>query len=444
MTILLVRFADHGMGALTAGRGDVVDADAPHGRRGPRQIPLRRTALSRGGGRLGVSGRCIGRDVGGLLVSPRRVGRDFVAFGDEGDGDHLAVVDDVVARVRVLYRSIDGPPKLSLFAVTFVDPAPEVSAVRQLHRVRREVSAAALEEEVERCIAPRRRRRARVGVDESVGMRMEVALEVGRRQPVAADIDTEHSMPVVAELGAGTGGGLLARPAAHDDEGDTHGDDERKGDREEPAAAPRPSERCGTSRAASVANHPATLLVLTVVATTHCRLEEPRSKSTADARSEALEVPGGRRTRLARCSRGRDQRWRVDYDAAVVHNPGVEKTKIQKLVGPLEAEVLDVLWSTAKPMGVREVLDVVNDDRNPPLAYTTVMTVMSRLADKGILGRERVGRGYTDEPMARDAAEIAVRNVVRDFGDAAIARFVDEARTDPELMGRLRRLVEET
>lgn len=94
-------------------------------------------------------------------------------------------------------------------------------------------------------------------------------------------------------------------------------------------------------------------------------------------------------------------------------------------------------------MGVREVLESLNGDREAHLAYTTVMTVMSRLADKGILRRERVGRGFHYEPVARDAAEIAVRNVVRDFGDAALAHFVDEARADPKLMRRLKRLMGE-
>lgn len=115
-----------------------------------------------------------------------------------------------------------------------------------------------------------------------------------------------------------------------------------------------------------------------------------------------------------------------------------------KLVGPLEAEVLEVLWSVRRPMGVREVLESLNDGRDTPLAYTTVMTVMSRLADKGILRRELVGRGFDYEPVAWDAAEIAVRNVVRDFGDAALTHFVDEARADPKLMRRLRRLMEKS
>jgi predicted transcriptional regulator len=94
-------------------------------------------------------------------------------------------------------------------------------------------------------------------------------------------------------------------------------------------------------------------------------------------------------------------------------------------------------------MPVREVAQAINAGRGSPLAYTTVMTVMSRLARKGILARSRSGRGYAYAPVAADTAEIAVRGVLAEFGDAALARFVDRVELDPGLRARLRRLMEE-
>jgi predicted transcriptional regulator len=112
-------------------------------------------------------------------------------------------------------------------------------------------------------------------------------------------------------------------------------------------------------------------------------------------------------------------------------------------VGPLEAEVLGVLWRSGRPMPVRDVVHAVNAGRGVPLAYTTVMTVMSRLARKGILARSRSGRGYLYAPVAADIAEIAVRGVLDEFGDAALARFVERVELDDGLRGRLRRLMEQ-
>jgi hypothetical protein len=46
-------------------------------------------------------------------------------------------------------------------------------------------------------------------------------------------------------------------------------------------------------------------------------------------------------------------------------------------------------------------------------------------------------------PVAADTAEIAVRGVLAEFGDAALARFVEQAELDPRLRERLRRLMEQ-
>jgi predicted transcriptional regulator len=52
-------------------------------------------------------------------------------------------------------------------------------------------------------------------------------------------------------------------------------------------------------------------------------------------------------------------------------------------LGELEASVMDVLWSTAEPLRVRQVLDELNQHRD--LAYTTVMTVLDNLHRKVFL-----------------------------------------------------------
>lgn len=122
---------------------------------------------------------------------------------------------------------------------------------------------------------------------------------------------------------------------------------------------------------------------------------------------------------------------------------GAVSEELSRVLGPLEAEVMQVMWSHGAPLTVRVVLDELNDGRSPQLAYTTVMTVMARLAEKEILARRRDGRGYVYEPVVADAAAIAVRNVVRDFGEAAIAGFVDQARADPELRSRLARILDD-
>ena len=60
--------------------------------------------------------------------------------------------------------------------------------------------------------------------------------------------------------------------------------------------------------------------------------------------------------------------------------------------GDLEAAIMDVMWAAEKPLRVREVADELNRDR--PLAFNTVQTVMENLFRKGWLNRRKNGRAY--------------------------------------------------
>jgi predicted transcriptional regulator len=111
-------------------------------------------------------------------------------------------------------------------------------------------------------------------------------------------------------------------------------------------------------------------------------------------------------------------------------------------LGALESEVMRVCWRAGDPVTVRDVLTILNTDRSEPLAYTTVMTVLARLAEKGLLARTPQGRGYLYTPTVADEAAIAVREVLRTYGDAAVAHFAEHAAADPDLRRRLRRLLD--
>lgn len=60
-------------------------------------------------------------------------------------------------------------------------------------------------------------------------------------------------------------------------------------------------------------------------------------------------------------------------------------------VGELERAVMDVLWAASSPLSVRVVVERLGDQR---LAYTTVMTVLDRLAAKKTVTRQRDGRAW--------------------------------------------------
>ncbi len=116
------------------------------------------------------------------------------------------------------------------------------------------------------------------------------------------------------------------------------------------------------------------------------------------------------------------------------------------LLGPLEYAVMQALWA-ASPASVPTVLDAVNEQRrtDESLAYTTVMTVLSRLYDKGLAVRDRRGRGYEYTPRFSEAGLIAhlsereVRGLLDRYGEVALAQFAAAIdRADERLVARLR------
>jgi predicted transcriptional regulator len=104
---------------------------------------------------------------------------------------------------------------------------------------------------------------------------------------------------------------------------------------------------------------------------------------------------------------------------------------------------MEAVWRADRAVSVREIVEALNAGRSEPLAYTTVMTVMNRLTDKQALARSPAGRSYVYEATAPNPAGIAVKNVIRIYGDEAVAHFVDQARGDPELRRRMEQMLRE-
>lgn len=121
---------------------------------------------------------------------------------------------------------------------------------------------------------------------------------------------------------------------------------------------------------------------------------------------------------------------------------------LNKLLGPLEAAIMAVMWARQSAT-VREVTTVLQAER--AVAYTTIMTVMINLAEKGLLRRIPLDKRthlyevvQTRETFIQQASERVVRALVTDFGDLALAEFARalEAVT-PEQRARIRRRLKE-
>jgi predicted transcriptional regulator len=112
----------------------------------------------------------------------------------------------------------------------------------------------------------------------------------------------------------------------------------------------------------------------------------------------------------------------------------------------LESEVMEEVWRQRRT-NVRSVMVALNNKHKKDRAYTTYMTIMARLARKGLLDREREGKNdiywplLTREEFLQARAQEEVESLVSEFGEVALVHFAKEMdKLDPARVKRLRRL----
>lgn len=106
-----------------------------------------------------------------------------------------------------------------------------------------------------------------------------------------------------------------------------------------------------------------------------------------------------------------------------------------KVLGPLETDIMQLVWRE-KFTTVKKVHKVLQSERD--IAYTTVMTTMTRLAEKGVLTRRRDGLAYIYTPAVtkHDFETMMVRRVIDglmdDYEEETITYILDYlAERDP-------------
>jgi predicted transcriptional regulator len=108
------------------------------------------------------------------------------------------------------------------------------------------------------------------------------------------------------------------------------------------------------------------------------------------------------------------------------------KIRNRRPAGTLETEVLATLWAHDEPLTPRQV----QSELGGGLAYTTVMTALSRLYGKGVVTRQKAGRAYAYTAVL-DSPGIAaarMRELLDTSGDreAVLARFLGSLSDDDE------------
>ena len=111
---------------------------------------------------------------------------------------------------------------------------------------------------------------------------------------------------------------------------------------------------------------------------------------------------------------------------------------------PREMDVMSVLWSLGSAT-VAEVKERISD----PLAYTTVLSVLQTLEEKGYVRHEGEGRAYRYFPLVdwRTAGGSELRRLMRKVfkgsPELLLVQLVQDEALSPEQLRRIQDLVEE-
>ncbi|CAH1196166.1 MULTISPECIES: BlaI/MecI/CopY family transcriptional regulator [unclassified Paenibacillus] len=120
---------------------------------------------------------------------------------------------------------------------------------------------------------------------------------------------------------------------------------------------------------------------------------------------------------------------------------------LNRFFGPLEAKIMDVLWSRPGS-SIREVQTALEQDRD--VNFNTVMTVMNRLVDKGLLSKSQKGRTslyhpvQSKEQFMNDQSKELSHELVDEFGALAVNHMLDALEdVDASLIERLEQKIKE-
>jgi predicted transcriptional regulator len=108
----------------------------------------------------------------------------------------------------------------------------------------------------------------------------------------------------------------------------------------------------------------------------------------------------------------------------------------RRAAGALEAEVMTVLQQAGRGLNAAEVQSLLTG----ALAYTTVVTILSRMHAKGLLTRDKDGRSFRYAPVSDEAGLVARRMhhemAAEPDRQAVLARFVDTLSDQDERLLR--------
>ncbi|WP_391119809.1 BlaI/MecI/CopY family transcriptional regulator [Psychrobacillus sp. L3] len=125
----------------------------------------------------------------------------------------------------------------------------------------------------------------------------------------------------------------------------------------------------------------------------------------------------------------------------------INESGLNRFFGPLEAKIMDILWNDVK-MTIKDVQQVLN--REKLTNFNTVMTVMNRLVEKGILQKRVEGRSFLYQPIQtrheflNTQSREMTNELMDEFGSVVVSHMLDALEdVDDALVAKLELKIKE-
>lgn len=125
----------------------------------------------------------------------------------------------------------------------------------------------------------------------------------------------------------------------------------------------------------------------------------------------------------------------------------INESGLNRFFGPLEAKIMDILWNDVE-MTIKDVQQVL--DREKMTNFNTVMTVMNRLVEKGILQKRVEGRSSLYRPIQtrveflNTQSKEMTNELMDEFGNVVVSHMLDALEdVDDELVAKLEHKIKE-
>lgn len=125
----------------------------------------------------------------------------------------------------------------------------------------------------------------------------------------------------------------------------------------------------------------------------------------------------------------------------------INESGLNRFFGPLEAKIMDILWNDVE-MTIKDVQQVL--DREKMTNFNTVMTVMNRLVEKGILEKRAEGRSSLYKPVQSreeflsEQSKEMTTELMDEFGNVVVSHMLDALEdVDDDLVAKLEQKIKE-